>query len=305
MDSTGKKIATVQSSGTKHPPTLSSGTLTPETLSVFERHCLYHFIAKKIDDKDQVATIASGFHDPLVQTWYFNDFAKYNALTFTEFMGLVHKRWLKKNWQDELRTRISRSRQREEESFDEWIENLERLNNLLVGHALLLDESGLRQHIKAYSCAEVREYTVRSEVSAVADYLQWKALLGEFDDRHRADRARRDKEIESYLRRFPTKGTSHAGPQRNTSSSDSTSKVLPKLTDEERSYLRENEGCFKCRKVRAGHTAASCPNGYPDAATYKALVPTKSTTGSTWTKAPLPWQVQGQGRRRRRIRLRN
>lgn len=40
-----------------------------------------------------------------------------------------------------------------------------------------------------------------------------------------------------------------------------TSAALKPLTDNERQYLRKNEGCFRCRKVRAGHLAKDCPNG--------------------------------------------
>jgi hypothetical protein len=32
-----------------------------------------------------------------------------------------------------------------------------------------------------------------------------------------------------------------------------------KLTDAERTYLRNNRGCFKCRKINAGHIAQNCP----------------------------------------------
>ena len=93
-------------------------------------------------------------------------------------MAAVRKRWLKKNWQDDLRTKLSRSRQKDEESFDEWVENLERLNNLLDGHPLALDEQALRQHVKAYAATEVREFTARTEVSTIADYVDWKATDG-------------------------------------------------------------------------------------------------------------------------------
>ena len=37
--------------------------------------------------------------------------------------------------------------------------------------------------------------------------------------------------------------------------------ILLKLTDEERALLRENNGCFKCRKINAGHMSYDCPEG--------------------------------------------
>ena len=39
----------------------------------------------------------------------------------------------------------------------------------------------------------------------------------------------------------------------------SKKKYWPKLTDEERKLLIENNGCFACRKVNAGHIAPNCP----------------------------------------------
>lgn len=109
MDSNGKKIAVAQSTLTKHPPVLTLGTITPEAVSIFERHCPYHFLACKVLAVDQVTTIAFGFQDPLIQDWYFNDVDTWNAMTFAEFMTAFRKHWLKKNWESELRSRISRT----------------------------------------------------------------------------------------------------------------------------------------------------------------------------------------------------
>ena len=50
--------------------------------------------------------------------------------------------------------------------------------------------------------------------------------------------------------RYPTPGRS------NTSSSTSR---IPKLTPEIRAHLMANNGCFRCRKENAGHTAINCP----------------------------------------------
>jgi hypothetical protein len=40
-------------------------------------------------------------------------------------------------------------------------------------------------------------------------------------------------------------------------------KRLAKLTQEERAVLRANNGCFKCRKVNAGHVTKDCPEVFP------------------------------------------
>lgn len=53
-------------------------------------------------------------------------------------------------------------------------------------------------------------------------------------------------------RRFPTPGRPQA-------SNSSTTTRIPKLTPEIRAHLMANNGCFRCRKENAGHTAINCP----------------------------------------------
>lgn len=53
-------------------------------------------------------------------------------------------------------------------------------------------------------------------------------------------------------------------------SSTSPRRPLPKLTDVERQKLRDNNGCFRCRKYNAGHFAKDCPGPSPVAARGKS-----------------------------------
>ena len=53
-------------------------------------------------------------------------------------------------------------------------------------------------------------------------------------------------------RRFPT-------PGRSSAPLSSTTTRIPKLTPEIRAHLMANNGCFRCRKENAGHTASNCP----------------------------------------------
>jgi hypothetical protein len=46
----------------------------------------------------------------------------------------------------------------------------------------------------------------------------------------------------------------------NTPSSPSGQfRVITKLTDAERQYLKDNKGCYRCREVNVNHVAANCP----------------------------------------------
>ena len=56
---------------------------------------------------------------------------------------------------------------------------------------------------------------------------------------------------------------------------DATDVRLGKLTDKDREYLRENNGCFKCRKL--GHMARDCR--------VKFANPTQDSKGKS--KAPV------------------
>lgn len=61
----------------------------------------------------------------------------------------------------------------------------------------------------------------------------------------------------------------------NTSASSSAAAKpaghLGRLTDDNKKLLRDNNGCYKCRHINAGHTSQNCPNGFPVASFYHTL----------------------------------
>jgi hypothetical protein len=66
-----------------------------------------------------------------------------------------------------------------------------------------------------------------------------------------------------------TGGTNNASAV--SSSSAPAADHLAPLTSNERTLLRDNEGCFKCRVPFADHLSPQCPTGFPDARSYKPL----------------------------------
>ena len=54
-----------------------------------------------------------------------------------------------------------------------------------------------------------------------------------------------------------------------------TGAALKPLTDTERNYLRNNNGCFRCRQINAGHISRNCPRG--QVPTRSANVPSPTT----------------------------
>ncbi|KAK0466447.1 uncharacterized protein EV420DRAFT_1511665 [Desarmillaria tabescens] len=47
---------------------------------------------------------------------------------------------------------------------------------------------------------------------------------------------------------------------------------LPCLTDEQRDWMKEKKGCFKCRRIWAFHTSRECHYGPPDPTTYRGIL---------------------------------
>ncbi|KAK0500574.1 hypothetical protein EDD18DRAFT_1347986 [Armillaria luteobubalina] len=47
---------------------------------------------------------------------------------------------------------------------------------------------------------------------------------------------------------------------------------LPCLTGEQRVWIKQRKGCFKCRRVWVYHTAYYCSNGSPDPETYQGIM---------------------------------
>ncbi|PSR71874.1 hypothetical protein PHLCEN_2v12251, partial [Hermanssonia centrifuga] len=286
-----RKTATLVNNGVKHPPVLTSGTLTPEVLQSFQIACLHHFNYKKVADGDMVTTVAPSLQSPVVQQWYFANQTTLKAGTFVEFMVALRKRFLKKNWSDAIRVKLLRSSQAEEESFDVWVETLEATNALLVGTTAVFTEKRLREHIESHAFEELRSLAETVDVQAMTDFQDFKEALSEADVKRRIDRNRRKREIEAVIAsrsRISVPATtsrtniiSHSRPLTGGPSSGATANtrnvVLPKLTEGERKLLGDSKGCLKCRKPNAGHFARACPDGFPDATTYRNLVTGRAT----------------------------
>ena len=62
---------------------------------------------------------------------------------------------------------------------------------------------------------------------------------------------------------------------------------LLQLTDGERTLLRENSGCFKCRQFFQNHVTLSCPNSFPDVNRYTTLIAADMEAACT-KKCPKP-----------------
>jgi hypothetical protein len=57
----------------------------------------------------------------------------------------------------------------------------------------------------------------------------------------------------------------------STANSGNLHRYVPKLTEQEKTLLKDNEGCFKCRHLFVPHCSKDCPNYFPDLAMYKTI----------------------------------
>ncbi|THG93883.1 hypothetical protein EW026_g7469, partial [Hermanssonia centrifuga] len=191
MDVGDRKTATLVNNGVKHPPVLTTGLLTPEVIQQFQIACQHHFNYRKVADSDKVTTIAPSLQSPTVQLWYFSNQATLTTGTFVEFMSALRKRFLKKNWADNIRVKLLRSTQAEDDSFDAWVESLELSNALLMNTTAFFSDKRLREHIESHAFEDLRNLAETSEVIALADFQEFKEALSEADCKRRMDRAKR------------------------------------------------------------------------------------------------------------------
>ncbi|THG99428.1 hypothetical protein EW026_g2928 [Hermanssonia centrifuga] len=183
-----------------------------------------------------------------------------------------------------------RSYQGEDNSFDSWVESLENTNALLVGTTAAFSELQMREHIKSHSVADLRVKVETAEVKALIDFQEFREVLSEADIQRHRDRTIRKHEIESLiaatarsqptlLSRPPVSSSSvlAGGGSAGALANSRRTGILPKLTTDEKKLLEDQRGCFKCRKLNAGHLSKACTNGFPNATTYHNLVTGKQT----------------------------
>lgn len=285
--------ATVIHLSLKSCPVLTPGRITPAALFSWEAGCRQYFRHRPVEMANRVAFASGGFQDPRMMDWWMTNAAKFEELTFEAFMAVVRKHWLPANWGNEIVTAMFQNKQGEDDSFDVWVTSLEKQNAYLRDTPHRLSDTALRGLITATACEEMRFLMLRSEYFSLDEYSAWKAALIVFDNERLTNRKRRFREYEQFARSksAPVSGFSKArsgnsttgsagasgsDKSRNTGNSGgSTTSAgpskpkVPRLTEDERKILMDNDGCFKCRRIGAGHQSKDCQVGFPDLAAYK------------------------------------
>ncbi|EIW59628.1 uncharacterized protein TRAVEDRAFT_81080, partial [Trametes versicolor FP-101664 SS1] len=274
---------------------LTPGRITPAALFSWEAGCRQYFCHCPVEEANRVGFASGGFQDARVMDWWITNSATLEVLSFEAFMAVFRKQWLPANWANEIVTAMFQSKQNEDNSFDVWVTSLEKQNAYLRDTTHRLSNTALRGLITATACEEMRFLMLRSKYFSLDEYSTWKAALIVFDNERLTNRKCRFCEYEQFARSksVPTLGSSKSrsgssvsstgnsgsGKARTTGSGGSGNSVntaslskpkVPRLTEDERRILMENNGCFKCRRIGAGHQSKECPNGFPDLAAYNA-----------------------------------
>ncbi|KAF9499923.1 hypothetical protein BDN71DRAFT_1502817 [Pleurotus eryngii] len=173
-------------------------------------------------------------------------------------------------------------------------------NNLLAGTSSFLNDDFICNAIEAGMEPDLAQECHRENTNRITDFRPWLDEVKRLDEQH----WQRFKEITKEFARLSVKpsassninkagvwaGTASSSTAKSSSSAPSSFVPISKLTDVKRKLLKENGGCFKCRKFFAGHIGPHCPNPPINGATYKPLtaadVLTRPANYSTRGSAP-------------------
>ncbi|SGY18666.1 BQ5605_C014g07433 [Microbotryum silenes-dioicae] len=205
---------------------------------------------KKIEtDVDKIDTIGQLLLDPELKVWYSSDAAshvnkKYGTGDYREFSTAARDLQLELGVSLVSDTQLVRMLLLH---MDEELSQRLRLSEVIKGTGLSPDELNA-SIVKADSTTS----------SAVFDYQTFDAEARRLWQVISATRASAKATAQASAR------TVRSTPTLRTTASPSTLPPLssktraPPMTDRERAFLRSNQGCFKCRKINAGHFKDTC-----------------------------------------------
>jgi hypothetical protein len=94
--------AVVQQQSASHTAVLSAGHVTIAAMRIFENACHRYFQHKLVAEADCVLAVIYNFEGLSVQSWINMNLARLTELTFPLFILKFKKKFLPRNWQDDL-----------------------------------------------------------------------------------------------------------------------------------------------------------------------------------------------------------
>ena len=263
---------------------------SPKDLRTFTMYAKLFFQLKRItDDSEKIMWLGAGLGNlPELDSWFHSNQSAHLDKKYDDFLKELNKRALPPDfvWLTEKRIRDSKQNGQDYEMWsqqlrsdhllltDRMMSTRDFVKNLLYG----MDEElasilrrgtslkGTGFHEDDQSAAYLTSATQTPTANAEVDYEK-------FDREARDEWARiaRRKESNAAQIKEATKRAKATGTATTTSSATGRSSSAPpsantsedrprvnKLTSKEKDWLRANRGCFRCRKLRAGHEAAAC-----------------------------------------------
>ncbi|KAG2350852.1 hypothetical protein BDR05DRAFT_943190 [Suillus weaverae] len=275
------KSARVKQSAPNKPPKLLAGELTPEVARDWDNACATYFMHKGIDADDQVKMIAFGMLDPRLHTWYLAQRAILDAGTFDAYMTALKDAWLETHWDTKLRRKVLGSQQGNR-AFYEWALELQNQNTLLYGNTAHLSDAQLRNQLEANICDELTILVLRAQLAGDLSLKKWIEEVKHLDDKHLEDLASHKKITEELYK--SSKRTTSSNKTSSSKTYNPSSSRLGTLTEAERNLLMKHKGCFKCRKFYVSHQSKECPDGAPEASSYKTLMESDAIAAKPKTK---------------------
>jgi len=270
------KFAVLEQDSPSKVPLLLPGNVTPGVMRAYEHACLGYFDTKDIAVDKQVRKVLPGLRDNRIMDWVTVHRERLIKLTFPKFMEEFKVAYLPKDWEDITHIELLQLNQNSS-TFWDFSVAVQYKNSLLASTPSHMTEDQL--HRIESGMNPKLALRVRLEKGDKYETLdKWLTEIRRIDDLIRAERAdfdaltkatregtRRANTLAELSRRTNSKPASVL----NTASGSRPS--LPKLTSVEHQLIYDNEGCLKCRRVFTDHQSASCPNDFPDPATYKVL----------------------------------
>ncbi|TBU55735.1 hypothetical protein BD310DRAFT_979445 [Dichomitus squalens] len=253
----------------KSAPGIGNSNITPSVINAWEHGCLQFFRDRNISDHDKVFKACMYITHDIIRDWYRTDNCRFDGMDFDEFLAELRANHLPSNWDVDIKTQIMNARQRENQTFAEFVLGLEVLNTQLRASPSRFSLDGLRLVIETRVCDSLRPLIQSDEIQAIPleQYVRWKSACNRADDQRR-------RQVDVIMQ-ILTANQPPGSRRGNTTVTGPSSKVsLPQLTVAERQILTANKGCFKCRRlnvVTSTHMSGTCPNGAPDGATYVPL----------------------------------
>lgn len=268
-------VATVVSSGPNKVPLLTAGEISIEVYLQWLDACDDYFVIKEVKDDKMVIHAATGFQSLLVRDWYRTDSARLRALPWSDFAKEFKAHWLSSDWDLKAKNELARKRQRDDDSFKDWIVRMETLNAILKDTPAHKKEAELRNHIESLMCDRLSTLAIAAGVSSQASYRDWREKLVLLDNERLANAAEITR-VTSRARQAvsrPTQSTSSSTTSTSTFARNTNREKdhPPPLTDSERNLLYKYFGCFKCRRFFAGHRGKECRNPPPKGEGYREL----------------------------------